>query len=468
MTSSARYATPERILRVLLCMGIALLALWSLRPAPPVPVLPLAQPVTLLGQVVSFPEQRLSHRQATLELTHYSSPHWYYDWLHIPPPASQTRARVLLRDQRHNSWGYGDRLEITGKLQLPTVLGSFDYRGYLLRYGITHIVRAEEAALVAPAEGNPLLQWAYSLRQWSESRLKRLLPVPHRQLLSGILLGIREDLPPRTEALFRHSTLQHILVVSGYNITVLMVFVSLLFRRLGRRVVFWSSVGVVLFYCLVTGADAPVVRSSIMGLVAGWGISQGRMADMPNVLLLTVLLMAAVTPRILLFDIGFQLSVLATLGIITLLPLWEGVALRGASRLLWDLLGVSLIATLSTLPLQLLQFGVWYPAGLIANVLIEPVVPLVMLLGVVLLLLGPVTPWLGYLLGAGVWSLLELTLHLAQLTSSIPLRVVSPTVGYSVLGLLIVLWGWCLFSPGYERLLHRWRYTEKTEAITYE
>jgi competence protein ComEC len=246
-------------------------------------------------------------------------------------------------------------------------------------------------------------------------------------LLAALVLGSAVvPLPAELRESFRAAGLSHALAASGFHLSVLLGLVQALGRGLGRLPRLALATGAILLFLVLAGAQPSVVRAVLMGGCGLLALETGQRARPLALLALTVLLMLLLQPGWLL-DVGFQLSVAATAGLVlTATPLEQALAPRlpgpePLRRRLAPALAVPLAATLWTLPLQLLHFGAIplyaVPANLLAAPLLTPLTLGAMALALVALLLPP-------LLGPLAWPVLlpaELLLLLARWVAQLPL-----------------------------------------------
>lgn len=324
--------------------------------------------VQVQGLVYRFPEFYPSYTKIYLQVSHIQNNE-------LEQPES-----VLVRLPVDQPIHYGDILSLAGQLQEPRSFSGFDYESYLQRFGVFYLLqKPENIEVLASGQGNVVLQKASALRGWFVQKVKERVSYPYSVLGVGVLVGVKEVFPPSLDDMIRKSGLQHIIVVSGFNITIIVLVVALLFRRFGRVFQFGMCVGSILFFLALTGADPPVVRAGVMGIIAAYGVLEGKSADMPNVLLFAAMVLALWNPWLLMHDLGFQLSFMATAGII----LFVSRAQKMLSFIRWeflrDVLAVSLVAQISVFPLLSYTFADVPMGGILANIFVEPLVPLMML-----------------------------------------------------------------------------------------
>jgi competence protein ComEC len=327
---------------------------------------------------------------------------------------------------------YGDRLEIVGQLETPPEFEDFSYRGYLARQGVYSQIRLAQVTFVTARQGNPLWQALYDFKAHALSILARIFPEPHAALLSGILLGVEAGIPTSLKDAFSATGTSHIVAISGFNISILVgVFTAIAYRLFGaRRGTVIAILGVVA-YTVLAGASASVVRAAIMGSLALIAQRLGRQTAGLNSLAAAVLLMTLLNPFTL-WDVGFQLSAAATLGLILYAePLQAGfkklltrfLALAAVERIT-GVLGESLLLTfaaqITTLPLMASYFRTVSLVSLIANVVIIPVQPAVMVLGGMALLLGLIALPLGQIAAWAAWPFTAYTIAFVRLFARVP------------------------------------------------
>lgn len=322
---------------------------------------------------------------------------------------------VLVQAPRAATFHYGDRVQVSGSLLTPPEYDDFSYRDYLARRGIYALLPAESLEVIGRDAGSPWLGAIYTLREHSTAVIERLLPSPQAPLLIGILLGDESGIPADVREAFNRTGAAHVLAISGANIAILLrVLMGLLAPLAGRRRALWLSSALVFGYAVLVGWDPAVVRAAIMGVLALIALQTRRRAHGITSLAFAVWLMTLQSPTVL-WDIGFQLSVAATAGLILFSDdftrLLDG-ALRSvfqaetAARLVgWlsEPLVVSLAAQIVTTPLILVYFGRLSVASLLANLLIVSIQPYIMIGGWIALAAGLVWLPVGEVLAWIVW-----------------------------------------------------------------
>jgi len=324
----------------------------------------------------------------------------------------------LLSDYR-----YGDLVEASGKLETPPVWQDFSYRDYLARKGVFSILKKPQVRVLERGRGNPLKHFLLSLRKKAHEVLLLVYPEPEASLLAGILLGLDKGIPSDVMESFRRTGTSHIIAISGFNIAILAGFLGRFLSRFGKRRT-WPIIVVALFlYAFLVGADPPVLRAAVMGSLYVLAEAVGREAFSLNSLAFAAIVLTALNPETL-WDVGFQLSFAATLSLILFVPpVEEWIRKRFPLPHAWEnlvkeALIVTLVVQLATLPLTLYYFGLLSLAGPLANFLIIPAQPGVMIGGGMGLLVGFLSIPLGKIAGVIGWAHTAYTIRVVEFLAS--------------------------------------------------
>ncbi len=343
---------------------------------------------------------------------------------------------VLARVDPNQAYFYGENLRLRGRLTTPPENEDFSYRDYLARQGILSYMSGAEATVLPGSTANPILAAVYSLRDISLGNVYRLFLDPEASLLAGILLGVDSGLPARLEQAFVDTGTAHIIAISGFNIAIVAGVLVWIFGRLfGRlRGAIAALLGIA-FYTLLVGGGASVVRAALMGSLSIFALQLGRRQDGLNALAFVAALMALVNP-LTVWDVGFQLSFFATLGLILYGAPFQSAAERFISRhfpasnaariagLLGELVLLTLAAQLTTLPLVAYHFQQISLVSVVANPFILPAQPAVMILGGLAVFLSLIVYPLGQLAAWFAWPLTAYTVRVVELFDRVPHGVI--------------------------------------------
>jgi competence protein ComEC len=402
--------------------------------------------VKLVSTVVKPPDPRDTHTKLTIEVQTLKP---LFDDVNT---ALQVSGKVLLQVQPWQGFVYGDQLEVIGELQTPFEAADFSYRDYLARQGILSTMAYAKVELIASGQGNPIKRAIYDLQYKAYDTLQNLFPSPESDLLAGILLGRDQGISPNLQDAFSRTGTTHIIAISGFNMAIVAGLFSGIFTRIiGRK---WGALLAILsimFYTILVGGGAAVVRAAIMGGLGVLGGMFGRRQNGLNSLGLASLGITLVNPNVL-WDIGFQLSFAATLGLILYAQPLEERIIRWASQSMPEeraakIVGpvsefffFSLIAQVMTLPIIAYHFRDISWIALIANPLILPPQPLVMILGGLALIAGLVLFPVGKLVSLFALPFVTYTIRMVEWLARLPgSRLVLPEFHFLWLLIFYVL-----------------------------
>ncbi len=338
----------------------------------------------------------------------------------------------LAQASRFGDWEYGDRVQVTGYLQTPPDEIDFSYRDYLARQSIYSIMPSASIKILQGIAGNPLMRWIYQYRNRALDRIYQLFPDPEASLFAGILVGVESGISSEVRSAFDRTGTTHIIAISGFNISILMaLFLTVSRRWFGVRAGILIAGFSIAVYTVLVGADAAVVRAAIMGGLTLLALRMGRQTTGMASLAAAAILMTAVEPDVL-WDVGFQLSFAATLGLILYGPSmeqsFEQWATRRASKEfaqsltqpVAEFLLFTLAAQLTTLPITAFYFHRLSLSSLLANPAILPAQPPLMILGGLATIAGTIWLPLGRLLAWIAWPFASFTIRTVSWFSDLP------------------------------------------------
>ncbi|TSC56658.1 MAG: DNA internalization-related competence protein ComEC/Rec2 [Parcubacteria group bacterium Gr01-1014_18] len=317
----------------------------------------------------------------------------------------------------------GDIIEARCRVEAPVSSSDFDYARYLLGRKIKSICQNLSWEKIGSEDQGMIALGVEASKKWLDRTWNRLLSPPYSSLVLALVFGDARGLDSASRDLFAKAGLSHILVVSGWHIS---FFIDLLVRG-GTRVGIpkpWKLVPVLamlLFYLLILDFQSAALRSAIMGVLAFGAALSGRVYDSRRALFFSAGLMSLASPSIIFYDIGFQLSFLATLGILVLEKTITGwipaIFSWGKIR---EHASLTIAASIFTQPLLLYYFGVFSPVALLANVLVLPFVASIVLSGLAVTVIAAVWFTLAQYLSILLWLALILLENSIQLLLRIP------------------------------------------------
>ena len=332
--------------------------------------------------------------------------------------------RILVFAPLYPRLQYGDVLQASCDVRKAEPFNGFAYDRYLATKHIYHTCFLYESPIVTQrGQGNPVLFGLSRAHDAVVDRVEQLYGEPHAALLSGLLLG-DQRFSDQWEKQFQATGTTHIVAASGYNVTVVLflLFGLLVYLRVRRQHAFVVLLVGVTAYVVLAGADAAIVRAGIMGALVLTSKQLGRRSSMTNILLLAAVVMLVVEPRLLRDDVGFQLSALATAGLIYFAPTVEKwFHFVPTTMTLRESLSATVAATIATLPVILFNFGQFSLLSPLANILILPVLPFAMAFGAISLLISLVSLPFAAVTTGPAWALLSYVLWVIESLADLPL-----------------------------------------------
>jgi competence protein ComEC len=359
----------------------------------------VGEEVVLQGVVVDEPDVREKHTSLTfLPRTSQFTGH---------PMSSELggKSRVRVFAEHFPKITYGDEMIVRGTLVSPKNFElnenepgrPFNYVAYLEKDGIFYQIFYPEIDIMAHDEGNAFRGALFSFKNSLIDNTHQVLREPHASLLGGILLGAKHSLGESLLDAFRATGIIHIVVLSGYNITIVADSIGRIAAFLPRAIGVGLSLGAIASFALMVGAGATVVRASIMALLVLLARISGRTYEITIALFVAGFVMVLWNPKILLFDPSFQLSFMATFGLIVLAPKLEQffgfdcsvfndehkksftrTSVRGKVR---EVFFATLATQIFVLPLLIYMMGEFSIVALPVNLLILLFIPATMLFG---------------------------------------------------------------------------------------
>ena len=337
---------------------------------------------------------------------------------------------------------YGDVVRFSGVLQ-STIGPSAEY---FAKEGIGAVMKfPKELAVIAHDKGSRVKAGLLAIRSYVEESFTKTLAPEQATLMTGLVLGKSGGFSKEFTEKLKATGTTHLVALSGFNISVIVT--SLLWFSgfiINRCYGVWVCVAVIVGFVVMTGAEASVVRAAVMATIMILAEQSSRMYSVRNAIVAAAFVMVLSNPAILVFDVGFQLSFLALMGIVYLQPAIEKFFKINPEPgiLEWRKNAVaSTAAQLAVLPIILTSFGFFSPLSIITNVLLLSFIPYTMALGFFIAFARLFSPYLAFVLALPAKLLLGYELAVIDFFAKLPLgfQIERLPIGVSILyyGLLI-------------------------------
>ncbi len=341
---------------------------------------------------------------------------------------------------------YADKLVFNCSLKNPEPFNGFSYDKYLESKGVLSVCYFPNYVDVVSGEQFSIIGTIFKIKESANRRLSKIITEPHATFLSGLIFGGSSGLSSELKNDFSRTGTSHILAASGFNVSLFsFVFLGWIIQtRLGRKKGIYLTAFLLLGYVVMAGMGPAVVRATLLAFVILTGALVGRRASSINALLFTGSLILLANPRLLLDDVGFQLSFVATAAIMFLVPVWrekflfipEAFALREA------FVG-SLAAITATLPIVVYHFGSISLIAPLVNFLILPLVPYLIALTIIAFATSVISIQAATLFALPAWGLSFVILQIIRLSSLLPLSQVvlenNKEIGLTLAALLLLI-----------------------------
>lgn len=365
------------------------------KPAPVIFENQAGQKISLSGIILDEPEKGENNVKFTVEAE-----------------KDGAKTKILLFTEKNEGYKYGDELTFTGKLEKPGNFltdnaKEFDYPSYLRKDGVFYIIRYPKIYILSRNNGNFIKTALFAAKEKFAAAIDSSMPAPETDLMKGLVLGERSSFSQELRQAFINTGTIHIVTVSGYNVTLVSGWIMKIFGFLPMVFSIGAGILSVFLYVIATGGAQTAIRAGIMAAIALFARGAERLYDASRALALAGVVMVFINPFILVFDVSFELSFLATIAVIFLSPKIERYFLWIKWKGLRDIFSVTLAAYIFVLPFILYKMGGLSVVALPANVAILPLIPATMILGFVTGFAGLVFNALAWLPGKIAYLLLD-------------------------------------------------------------
>lgn len=388
----------------------------------------VGQKVTLSGQIVDEPSIKENNQQLIVKVAPQGLA--LGSLKARPFPATE----ILLSTALDTEYKYGDEINFTGVLKKPenflTDQGKiFDYVNYLRKDGIFYVMSYPRIEIVSRGHGNFLQSALFAAKEKFIEKMNSAISGTESLFMGGLILGEKASFSQALRQSFVNTGTIHIVALSGYNVTIIAEWIMKLFARISlipKNFGIGAGMLTVILFIIMTGASSTAIRAGIMAVLVLVARATGRNYDVARALLLACVVMVLLNPLILVYDVSFQLSFLATIAVIFLAPriekYFEWVPKTFELR---DIVSVTCAAYIFVFPFILYEMGNFSLSALPANVLILPFIPFTMMLGFATGFAGLIWYGLGAPLGFISYLFLHYELSVISFFSNLPFAAFS-------------------------------------------
>lgn len=389
--------------------------------------------IELRGIVVDEPDERENYTRLVVE----------------SPPSGANGVKILVYAQHYPEFKYGDDLKITGALKKPKDLDdSFDWGAYLAKDGVFYEMFYPKIKKISSGNGSWIKRRLFALKEKYLGALSKVIPEPESAFMGGLTVGAKRAIGKNLLEDFRKTGIIHIVVLSGYNIT--LVADSIMRGLSFLPGVFGISLGVlgIIFFAIMTGASATVVRASMMALLVILARATGRIYEITWALFLTGFFMVLHNPKILRFDTGFQLSFLATFALIWLAPHIEKKLHFVPKKFKFrEIASATTSAQIFVLPLLLYKMGIFSVVSIPVNLLVLIFVPATMFFGFLTGIIGMFSALLSVPFGWISFAFLQYELWIVETFAKLPFASFNiPNFPPWLMLAAYVFYGWAIYK----------------------
>lgn len=391
------------------------------------------------GIVVDEPDTREYNTKLTIRLSEV-----YYQ-----NTATKLSEKILVTVPLYPEFSYGDKVKIETTFLKPKEIESegervFDYGGYLRARGIWYTGKFAKITFIENGHGAYVKYLLFKIKHAFTDSLNNAIPEPESSLMSGLLLGTKQSLGKDLLSEFQRSGVSHVVVLSGYNIAIVATSIMSVLSFLPKAFSFSFGIISIILFTILSGGGASSSRAAIMVLVALIAKKMNRDYKASRALGFAIVLMLAPNPLLLVFDPSFQLSALATIGLIFVSPFVVPYMSWLTEKWNFREIVSSTIATqITVLPFLIYNTGLLSIVSLPVNILILGTIPTTMFLGFITGIIGLFSLYLSFIPALFAYVLLWYQLTIVHIGATLPFGAInipafSPIILFLIYGIIFV------------------------------
>jgi competence protein ComEC len=344
----------------------------------------VGEEITFEGMIIEDPDIRINNQHLKMKINGYKN-------------------NILVMTSRDKEYSYGDSVRVFGMLEKPENFVTdngreFNYKRYLANQKVYYLVKRAEVEIISTGGGNQIKSFLFNLKRNFIKNVNKVLASPESDLANGLVLGVRGGFDEDLKGELIDTGTIHIVALSGYNVSIIAEAVIKFFGLiLPASISIVLSIVIIILFVLMTGASATIVRAGVMAIIMLFGRLTGRTYLAGRALVITGLVMIVFSPTII-TDMSFQLSFIATAGVLFVTPkvikIFKFIPLRFGLR---EIISSTVSASISVLPLLLYLTGVFSLVSIPTNIIIALAIPYAMFLVFLTGIFPPLSIFFGYL-----------------------------------------------------------------------
>jgi len=355
---------------------------------------------------------------------------------------------IIISTYKYPEFHSGQIVRVSGQLEKPKNFENengieFDYVNFLKKDNIYGILKFSQVEVIG--EKLKIDYLLFKIKNFFLFKISQILTSPEAEYMGGLLLGVKQSLGDQLEKEFRIAGLIHVVVLSGYNITIIIVAVFKFLSFLPNFYKYLLGLVFVAMFAIMVGSGATVIRASLMAFLMIFSKFSKRSYDVNKALFFAGLVMISINPLIIFFDPSFQLSFVASLGLINLSPLVKKIFVFIPEKMEAREIIASAVSTqIAVLPMILGMSGELSIVSLPANLIVLPLIPATMLLGFLVGIFSIIFKPIALAIGLITNYLLRFQLVVVGFFANLPFAVVNikqpdPWVIFLFYSFLIIL-----------------------------
>jgi len=380
----------------------------------------------------------------------------YSERLVIEVKNGEEKTKILVITNFGSDFRYGDKVEFSGVLKKPenftTDQGKeFDYINYLRKDGIRYVMSYATVDTLSRGHGNKVKSALFFVKGKFLEKMNAVIPAPEHLLMAGLTLGERAAFSDELRDNFITTGTIHIVALSGQNITLVAETFKNIFAFLPQTAAVSAGILSILLFVVMTGASSTAIRAGIMATLVLAARKVGQPYHIGRALLLAGIAMIMINPYVLVFDVSFQLSFLATIAVVYLTSKVQRYLLWIPGRTFREICAMTFAAYIFVLPFILYNMGTVSLVALPTNILILPLIPFTMLVGFLTSLVGIFSHILSIPLGLLSYLLLHYELFVIDFFARVPYASLAiPNFPLAVTVCIYLYFTYLLFYKKYE------------------